>query len=190
MIITDFNKDHVERAQALVMQNYEEERSIVSALPVISQTPDLRGFADNGLGVAAFDGEKMAGFLCCVSPFQNAFGSTDAVGVFSPMGANGATVENRAKIYARMYQAAGEKWVKSGALSHAVCLYAHDKEAHEQFFRYGFGLRCVDAIRGMEPISCTPREEYDFMELGDDEYQSVHVLHLLLYKRQCSSPFL
>ena len=43
--------------------------------------------------------------------------TTDVKGIFSPMGANGAVPENRARIYAAMYQAAGEKWVKAGAVS-------------------------------------------------------------------------
>ncbi len=46
------------------------------------------------------------------------------------MGANAAVSKNRAKVYAAMYQAAGEKWVKAGAV-----------------FCYGFGLRCLDAVR-------------------------------------------
>ncbi len=62
------------------------------------------------------------------------------------MGANAAISENRPKIYAAMYQAAGEKWVKAGAVSHAICLYAHDEELQQQFFRYGFGLRCIAII--------------------------------------------
>ncbi len=70
------------------------------------------------------------------------------------MGANAAVSKNRPQIYAAMYQAAGEKWIKTGAVSHAICLYAHDEELQQQFFRYGFGLRCLDAIRPMELIDC------------------------------------
>jgi len=83
-------------------------------------------YTKNGLGVAAFEGDSMVGFLCAVGPFPNAFRSTDALMVFSPMGANGSVCENRANIYARMYQAAGEKWARAGAASHGICLYAHD----------------------------------------------------------------
>jgi hypothetical protein len=92
------------------------------------------------------------------------------------MGANGAIGENRARTYAHMYQAAGEKWARAGAASHAVCLYAHDTEAQQQFFRYGFGLRCVDAIRGMDEIDTSPCVDYDFTELTPDEFS--HILPL------------
>ena len=158
-------------------------------MPPEYEIPNLSPFVENGLGVAAFDGNDMVGFLCGIGPFQNAFRSTDAIGVFSPMGGNGVAGENRARIYARMYQAAGEKWAYAGAASHAICVYAHDKEAQEQFFRYGFGMRCIDAVRGMAPISCAPCEGYEFTELEKDEYQKVFPLELMLNKYQCTSPY-
>jgi hypothetical protein len=107
MQVVDFTTAYIEQAMNIAKQNYKQERDYVPALPPIDTIPDLAWFAENGLGVAAFDDNTMIGFLCSVPPFNNAFGSTDAVGVFSPMGANGAIGENRAKVYARLYQAAG-----------------------------------------------------------------------------------
>ena len=153
MKVIDFTSAHIEQAAQIAKQNYEEERGYVPALPPLEAVPDLTTYVENNLGVTALEGDRLVGFLCAADPFENAFRSTDATGVFSPMGANGAAIENRAKIYAGMYQAAGEKWVGSGATSHAVCLYAHDKETQNQFFRYGFGLRCIDAIREMNEIA-------------------------------------
>ena len=46
----------------------------------------------------------MVGFICSVEPFENVFRSTDVRGVFSPMGANGAVMENHGRIYAALYQ--------------------------------------------------------------------------------------
>jgi len=174
MKIIDFTHGYITEANALAIVNYEEEQNHVPALPYINSIPDLSEFADNGLGVAAFDNDKMVGFLCCYKPFDNAFGISGVRGVFSPMGGNAAVPENRAKIYAAMYQAAGEKWARAGAVSHAVCLYAHDKKAQEQFFRYGFGLRCVDAIRGMEEIAAPVCEGYIFEEIVAEEHISVY----------------
>ena len=189
MLITDFTTDHIETATFLVRQNYEQERSFVPALPPVDTLPNLKPYAENGLGVAAFEGDAMVGFLCSVPPFKNAFGSTVATGVFSPMGANGAIGENRANVYARLYQAAGEKWVRAGASSHAVCLYAHDKEAQELFFRYGFGLRCVDAIRGMDGITAQTCEGYLFSELASEAVLKVLSLENLLDDGYIDSPF-
>jgi len=189
MQIVDFTADHVEQAAQIALRNYEAERGFVSALPPIDAVPDLTSYARNGLGVAAFDGDNMLGFLCAVGPFKNAFRSTDATGVFSPMGANAAIGKNKPNVYARMYQAAGEKWARAGAASHAICLYAHEKETQEQFFRYSFGLRCIDAIRGIEPIKCAACEGYGFEELEKEEYQNVFPLESMLNKYQCTSPY-
>lgn len=189
MNIIDFKKQHIEEAKALVYANYKEERQFAKALPMVQEYPDLHEFAENGLGVAAFDGETMVGFLSCYSPFDNAFGSTDAKGIFSPMEANAAVSANRSQIYAAMYQAAGAKWVKSGAVSHAICLYAHDEELQRQFYQYGFGLRCMDAIRPMERIDCKPCADYDFSELPEEEYPGVYPLALALNRHYQESPF-
>ena len=74
-------------------------REFANDLPALSDIPDLNDFAENGSGIAAFDGGKMVGVLSCYLPFDNVFGSTDAKGIFSPMGANAAVSENRSKIY-------------------------------------------------------------------------------------------
>lgn len=146
MQIIDFTVNHIKAAVQLAKQNYEDERGFVPALPPVDRLPDLNPYAENGLGVAAFEDGTMIGFLCSVPPFKNAFRSTDATGVFSPMGANGAIGENRTMIYARLYQAAGEKWVRAGASSHAVCLYAHDREVQEQFQSVYFTAKYEEQI--------------------------------------------
>lgn len=189
MDILNFEKKHVKEATAIALANYHDERQFVKDLPQVCNIPDLNGFAENGLGVAAFENGKMMGFLCCYEPFDNAFRATDVRGIFSPMGANAAVSKNRSRIYAAMYQAAGAKWVKTGAVSHAICLHAHDEELQRQFFRYGFGLRCLDAIRPMELIDCKPCGDYDFTELSKTECYPVYPLHLALYRHYCESPF-
>ena len=186
--ILDFTTAHIEQAVQIALQNYEEERGFVPALPLIDKWPDLNRFAENNLGVAAFDGGELIGFLCGHGVWENAWGIQGLRNVFSPMHANGAIPENRAKIYARMYQAAGEKWVRAGAVSHAVCLYAHDKEAQEQFFRYGFGLRCVDAIRGMDEINLPSCDGYSFNELMPDNFLEVLPLEKMLCRHMLNSP--
>jgi GNAT superfamily N-acetyltransferase len=132
--------------------NYEEERSALPLLPHIDTLPDLNEFVDNHMGVAAFDGGEMLGFLCSVSPFPNPFQLQHVTGAYSPLHAHGAAREDRATIYATMYRAAGEKWAKAGCTSHAVSLYLHDTAARAQFEQYGFGLQGFFAIRAMEEI--------------------------------------
>ena len=189
MRILDFVSNHIVEALQLARKNYEEERGYVPALPHVESLPDLGMYAENDLGVTAFEGDTMIGFLCSISPFKDTFGSTNATGVFSPMGANGAIGENKAMIYARLYQAAGEKWVHAGASSHAICLYAHESEVQKQYFRYGFGLRCVDAIRGMDQINVPPCQGYSFFELAPKEILSILHLENMLDESYINSPF-
>lgn len=188
MQIIDFTKEHINQAIKITRQNYEVEREYAPVLPVVEQWPDLTYFAENKFGVAAIEEGELLGFLCSVSPFKNAFDSTDATGVFSPMHANGTVSENRAEIYARMYQAAAEKWAMAGATSHGICLYAHDKAGQAQFFNYGFGLRCVDAIRPMEAIDVIPCHGYTFEEIKQNEYLKVFPLEQMLDRHMAMSP--
>ena len=190
MIIRDFEPKHTEEAAEIALGAYDYERAFTRELPEISNIPILKQLSGNGFGVAAFeDGNKMVGFLCSTEPFENAFRSTDVMGVFSPMGANGAVMENHGRIYAALYQAAAKKWVKAGAVSHAICLYEHDEEAKRQFFRYGFGMRCADAVRPMEPIDCVVCNGYEFLELPEEDHADVYPLYSALNEHYCSSPF-
>jgi GNAT superfamily N-acetyltransferase len=105
------------------------------------------------------------------------------------MHGNGTVAENRANIYARLYQAAGAKWAGIGAASHGVCLYAHDAEGLAQFFRYGFGMRTVDAVRGTDGIAAPPCEGYTFLQPTPEELIEVYPLDKLLDNSYIDSPF-
>lgn len=71
MDILNFERKHVEEATAIAHANYYDERQFVKELPQVCDIPDLNSFAENGLGVAAFEDEKMIGFLCCCDPGRN-----------------------------------------------------------------------------------------------------------------------
>lgn len=188
MTIVDFTPSHIPAASALALADYREQQRRLPALPAVEEGLDLTPFAAVGLGVTAFEGGRMVGFLSVGPPFDNAFGSTRCRGVFSPMGAHAAAPERRGPVYAAMYQRAAAKWVRAGALSHAVALYAQGEEAQRQFFQYGFGLRCVDAIRPMEPIDCPPPKGYSFFELPPAQFSSVYPFEELLDRHFRESP--
>lgn len=187
MTIVTFEKQHIEEAKAIAFANYQEERAFDDALPEIEEMPDLTWFAKNGLGVAALEDGKLMGFLCCVGPFNNAFAS-QVKGTFSPIHAHGAFVENRELIYRKMYQAAAEKWVSKGILYHAIAVYAHDAQAIGAFFQYGFGLRCVDAIRPMDRIHCPSVAGYTFRLLPKEEVRTVRQMRIELSTHLGKSP--
>ena len=187
MNIVAFEKHHIEEAKAIAFANYQEERSVVGTLPEIKQMPELTWFAENGLGVAALEDGEMVGFLGCVGPFGNAFGS-GVKGTFSPIHAHGALTKDRGRIYGKMYQMAAEKWVSKGILYHAIALYAHDVQANSAFFQYSFGLRCMDAIRSMSPIACPPLTGYTFRLLPKEDVCAVRQMRIQLSSHLGESP--
>ncbi|MDO5559822.1 MAG: GNAT family N-acetyltransferase [Oscillospiraceae bacterium] len=189
MKVIDFKKEHIKEAEMLACSDYDEQRMYVAPLPIHNTGINLTSFADNNFSVAAIDENKLVGFLCSFPPFEHAFGSTDITGVFSPMGANAAVKENREKIYDIMYQTAAEKWVKAGALSHAVCIPAHDLKLQREFYRLGFGLRCMDAIRKTDNIECADISGYDFVEIPISDYQKIYSLYTDLCRHYQKSPF-
>ena len=178
-----FNKKHIEKAKELALMNYNSERAIVRVLPQIHTLPNIESFAENGLGVVMFDGEKMLGFLCCYEPWDNAFDSM-ARGTFTPIHAHGAVSENKGMIYKRLYQAAAEKWVNQAITYHAIALYANDSQAISAFFTNGFGLRCVDAVRPLENFDYKPYDGVAFTELAKKdvimirEMRKLYIIHL------------
>lgn len=187
MNIIDFELKHIESAMLIARTNYCEERKHVPILPSIEAIPDLVYFANNGLGVAAVDDDRLIGFLCCYAPWNNAFDSS-AKGTFSPIHAHGAVVENRRLIYQKMYQAAAEKWVKQNITYHAIGHYAHDTESINAFFTYGFGLRCIDAIRPMVEIECLPCDKIYFEELSKNNVVKIRNMRYMLYEHLGNSP--
>ncbi len=188
MEIIDFTMDWVGQAAALAHADYEAERRQVPALPRVDRLPDLAPFAENGLGAAALEEGRLVGFLAACAPFENAFGSTWARGTFSPAHAHGAAGERRGAIYQRLYQAAAAKWVARGVASHGIALYHHDEAALRAMFTYGFGQRCVDAVRGMEPIPAPPCPGYTFGELEEARAGEAEPLRRMLAAHMGQSP--
>jgi len=183
MNIINFTEPHAAQAMRLAQAAYDAERALVPALSDM-QVPDLRHLAKNNRGVAAFEGDTMLGFLGAQGPFKRAFGSTPVKGVWSPVHAN-AAIGDKARVYHRMYQAAAEKWVNAGALAHCLTLYAHDEEAKQAWFTYGFGMRCIDAVKLIEP----GEPEGDFLELPRERFGEAQALRRALCRYEGESPY-
>ena len=188
MKIIDFEKELMPAAYCLAMENYAEEREYVQALPENTMLPPLDELAENGLGVAAVDGDRLLGFLGAYGPWEPVFCTQNVRGVFSPLHAHASVKENRARIYQQMYQAAAEKWVRAGAASHAVTLYAHDSAANKAFFTYGFGIRCIDLIRLVGGIDCAITENFGCFELPPDRQSELRAMRQGLSDHLAQSP--
>ncbi len=89
--IVEFNVNHIDQAMDIALSRYNLERGRVPALRHFAAVPNLTPFAEFGLGVAAFLGKRDGGFFMQRAGFFKMLSeSTDAIGAFSPMHANGA----------------------------------------------------------------------------------------------------
>ena len=186
MKVLPFTSEHTQQAKKLAELSFIEENQRLNNILPNSNIPDLPASADNNLGVAAFDGDRMLGYICCYAPLRNLFGTSN--GVYSPLYANGAQKQNRQKIYSAMYQYASNSWVEKKLLSHVITIYANDKEALNSFFDNGFGKRCVDAIADINSFPCKLQNEDMFSELAKNQFDKVHHLSNMTIKHLQKSP--
>lgn len=187
MQIIDFTAHWIPAAMELAAQNYREEQRAVPALPEMPALPPMDSLAENGLGVAAVQDGQLLGYLCAMGPWGPVFTTPNTVGVFSPLHAHASVPEERSRIYQRMYQAAAEKWVRMGAVSHAIMLYAHEQASQEALFYYGFGMRCMDLIRTI-PQGTDTASQCTFRELPPEEHSKLRPLRLALSDHLKRSP--
>lgn len=191
MNIVDFELCHVAEAACLAQKNLQHECAAVG-LPECA-LPELSSLA-NGFGVAALENGRLVGYLSAYGPFNGMFGTYGTVyapqfvGVFSPVHAHGVAEDAPARTWQRMDQAAADKWAKAGAFYHAIALYEHDDKAKAALFRYGFGQRCADAIRRVEPLNVLPVAGIDCCELQPGNAERVRELRWKLDHHLCQSP--
>lgn len=146
---------HVNTAVDLVISAYKEEREALPFLPtaedfVYPLSQSIKSLFTHGSGIAAIRGNELVGFLAGWQ-IEELFGKEK--GVYIPLFGNGAITEQRKHIYQEMYQHAAGLWTKKGLLSHVATFFAHDQKTIDTWFWMGFGLRCVDAIRRVSPIT-------------------------------------
>lgn len=190
MQIMDFTLEHIAAAELLARENYQEEKDIVGCLPKSVEQPGLTELSGNGLGVAAVEDGRLLGFWGCMGPWENEYGSR-AQGVFTPLHAHGAIRQNRENIYHRMYQTLADKLAGRGIAYHSIALYAHDMQALSGLFTYGFGMRCVDAVRSMEEIvvrDIVTGEEITYRESGQTDFPKIRKMRACLGRHLGQSP--
>jgi len=181
--------DHIKEAQALALRNYNTERGYVPAMPNITAVPDLEWSVKNTKGACAFENGKMVGYLFGWGPRDNVFGCNPHVkGIWSPAHGNAAFGENKIRAYREMYQAVADSWVADGALSHAATLYAHDIAAQKALITYGFGVRCMDAVKFIETREVRYPDGISFSELPRDEAGRITGLNNGLIRHLGKSP--
>lgn len=187
MQFVDFSKEMIPQARGLILDNYREARIDTPALPEEVKIPPLERLAENGLSVAAVEDGRLLGFLGAYGPWKPVFCTRDTSGVFSPLHAHAVEKHQRIRLWRRLYQAAAEKWARAGAASHAITLYAHDDQAREALYMYGFGVRCMDLMRPMED-DIAAAGSWHCCELGASRQEDLTALRRDLAEHLAQSP--
>lgn len=185
----ELNEKYVDKALDLVMSAYIEEKSAIPFLPdekdfINTLNISIRNLFNKGTGIVALSNNELIGF---VAGFKiNQFWGK-CKGIYSPLYGHGAMKEYRKTIYQELYKNAADIWVKGAYTTHALTFFAHDRDTIDTWFWNGFGLRCVDAVRKVEPIysntSGVVVKKVDICDIAD--IADIHNQHNLYYR---SSP--
>jgi GNAT superfamily N-acetyltransferase len=191
--IAELNANHIEAAAGLAMAAYREERAGTPILPDENYFDQfgnmLARMIDDRLGIVALDGHAVVGFITCLTPWANHFGTS--LGTFCPVQAHGAIAEDRQYLSSLLYQHAAAKWVAQGIYSHSIAVYGHDAATRNALFWNGFGMRTVEAIRSTEPMALPGSRDAVFSEIPAPRlHQVVSFKNLLETALQASPIFI
>jgi GNAT superfamily N-acetyltransferase len=153
MEIAPLREAHLEDACRLFVECYREQRQRLPVLPPQHENGrDVLGMLASLLpdepGVAALERGRLSGYLIGMS-LPEFFGPHR--GAYCPIWGHAAIGDDRSFTYARLYERLAQEWVGCGCLNHAITLYADRAGLDAPWFRYGFGMQVVDAIRTLEP---------------------------------------
>ncbi len=186
--IRRFGAADIDAAKEIFDITYERERKQNLALPKAYDThfpmQEFAYFAGNGMGVAAYNEEKMVGYLCAYEPYMHVYNSPTDSGCWSPLHASGALIEDE-KLWLMMYRSACRQWAGAGAKYFTMTVFHGDKSAQAALTRCGLGFRCADAVRGLEPVGakCPDGYETRVVEAGDfsalGEFRTALAHHLM-----------
>jgi GNAT superfamily N-acetyltransferase len=155
-----FAATHIPAAAAMFAARLRALRTAVPALATrladeAVLTTLLEGMV--GHGWAALEDSRLVGYLASWYPIEH-FRGANRAGAYAPEWAHGAAWDRALVIYRALYRAASAQWAEAGCGVHAITLLADDAEGTDAWFRHGFGLTVVDAVRPCIPIEVAPRE--------------------------------
>src|SRR6056297_88415 len=151
--IKEVKEEYKESALNLVLDSYQNLKKEISFLPTKSTYKQkfkdkIEHLFEKGLGVIALKEDKLIGFLIGYE-VDELFGKDK--GVYVPLYAH-AAVNNKKRVYQKMYTRAAELWINRSCVIHALTIFTCDKDVINTFYWLGFGLRCIDAIREVDII--------------------------------------
>ena len=158
--VVRFEPSHAVRAAGWFASCVRSLRKEVPSLSASFADTDVVASQLAGMdGYAATAGDRLVGYLTSWYPIAD-FRGTDRVAAYSPAWAHGVTTDDTSnEVLAALYGAAATDWAAARCAVHALTLLASQTNEIDGWFRCGFGMGTIDAVRPLEPIAArSPRE--------------------------------
>jgi GNAT superfamily N-acetyltransferase len=150
---------HVDACAALFAGQYAAARVALPWLPEQRENEQsivsrLRDLISKGPGVVALRNGQVVGYMAgMVLPAWR--GRRTA---FSTELDHSAEAEDRGDVYRAMYAQVAARWVADGCRTHLAAVLADQADVTDALFGLGFGMQCIDAMRGIEPVAGGPAD--------------------------------
>jgi len=102
-------------------------------------------------GFAALQDGQLVGYLTGHHPIPR-FRRTARVGAYVAEWAHGVAHQDVAGVYSALYRAAAREWATAGCDVHIITVLANQTAVIDAWFRAGFGMALVDAVRPATPL--------------------------------------
>jgi GNAT superfamily N-acetyltransferase len=109
-------------------------------------------------GYAVIDDGRLVGYLTSWFPIEG-FRGTDRIAAYVPAWGHGVIAGEATEVFGELYGAASVDWAAQRCDVHAGTMLASQTSELDAWFRSGFGMGTVDAVRAIEPVGSTPPHE-------------------------------
>jgi GNAT superfamily N-acetyltransferase len=155
--VVPFSSAHVGAAAASFSAVVRSLRHDVPALSATFADPAESGNRlSETKGVAALEAGRLVGYLTSWFPISQ-FRRTHRIGAYVPEWGHGVWHPDVAGVYAALYREAAREWADAGCDVHAITLLDSCRTSIEAWFRMGFGMLTVDAVRSMAGLDTPTR---------------------------------
>lgn len=192
MHYTCLKKDNIEEVAAIISNNYKNTRE---TLPILSDKYEniemhikrIEKYVDNSNFIVAIESGRVAGFINGFSIDEFKGTVKGALSLPSLHGVVDGYDKNY--LYSELYRRVSDLWANSNCYTHAVMLYANDKNTIDSWVMNGFGMIVIDAVRPIEEITI-PNIDDNILIRRADVSDLIDMEHLFkgLDKHLYSSP--
>lgn len=148
--IIPFSSSQIPQAAELFSIQFERLRKEIPALPDVMLNPDrlkpdLERILSRGIGLAAIEEGKLAGYLIWVSVDE--FRDTTRAAAYVPEWAHSCAIGKEDMVYPPLYLKAAAYWAEKQYPIWCMTCLANNRFLETYLYRNGFGMMTHDAVR-------------------------------------------